>query len=201
MGLSVVTMSCKFPVVSCHPLGFPSTFVSCPSFGVTRCGLLHSNSSVEMVVSVRRGRQPVQEDGILFAVLTLPSLRSGSEKVGDVDSIVGVHHGWVFLCGNELCEASRMRCIQGNVYPQASRVGTPDELLQQSKLSGLLHWSSVRIPFDTALARAEVSTNCRHEASSESLCAGGRSSHHYKRMPSELRPSLPPRRRYLASSK
>ncbi|GFY83974.1 BolA-like family protein [Actinidia rufa] len=35
MGLSAVTMPCKFPSALCHTLGFPSTFVSCPSFDAT----------------------------------------------------------------------------------------------------------------------------------------------------------------------
>ena len=35
MGLLVVIMSYKFPLVLCHPLEFLSTFVSCLSFDVT----------------------------------------------------------------------------------------------------------------------------------------------------------------------
>ena len=61
--------------------------------------------------------------------------------------------------------------------PDRARVGTPNELPLQSELSGLLRRSSVRILFNTNLAKAEVSTNRRHGASSETLCAKAQSSH------------------------
>ncbi|GFY94601.1 hypothetical protein Acr_09g0010470 [Actinidia rufa] len=44
----------------------------------------------------------------------------------------------------------------------------------------------------TGLARMEVSPNCRHGASSETLCAGVRSSHHHKRMPSRVKAIITP---------
>ncbi|GFZ01931.1 hypothetical protein Acr_15g0005400 [Actinidia rufa] len=76
--------------------------------------------------------------------------------------------------------------------PDPIRAGTPDELPLQSNLGGPLRRSSVQTPFDTSLARTEVSTNCRHGASSETLCARSRSSHHHRRMPFQAKAIVTP---------
>ncbi|GFZ01575.1 hypothetical protein Acr_15g0001840 [Actinidia rufa] len=73
------------------------------------------------------------------------------------------------------------------MQPDLVRVGTPDELQPQSKFGGLLCRSPVQTPFDTGLVRAEVSTNCRHGASLETLYDGTQSSHHYRRMPARTK--------------
>ena len=84
--------------------------------------------------------------------------------------------------------------------PNLTRAGSPDELSLQSKFSGPLHWSSVQTPFDTGLVRTEVPTSYCHGTSLETLCAGTRINHHYKRCPPELSPSFPLRGCFLISS-
>ncbi|GFZ05613.1 hypothetical protein Acr_17g0011850 [Actinidia rufa] len=76
--------------------------------------------------------------------------------------------------------------------PDFARAETPDELSLQSKLGGSLCWSSVRTPFGTGLARAEVPTSYRHGASLEILYAGARrKSPLQTNAPLDLSPSLP----------
>ncbi|GFZ18946.1 hypothetical protein Acr_27g0006850 [Actinidia rufa] len=59
----------------------------------------------------------------------------------------------------------------------------------------------MQAPSITSLARIEISGSRRRGSSSEILYAEARSSYHYKRIPLEPRPSLPPRCSYVAKLK